>query len=295
MPAEIVAPARLGLMIMTPWTWSIGYRRFNQGVLIRYGRSKSVSVGTLVRLLADAMVLIAGYAVGGLPGIVVGTVAIAFGVVAEAIFIGYRVRPLIQERLAGEPRVEPPLTRKMFFTFYIPLALTSLFGLAAQPIGSAALSRMPLPLQSLAVWPVVFGLLFILRCFGHAYQEVVVALLEIPGAGKILFRFAHLLAGINTGFLLVFSATPTSHAWFSLLSGLDGNLSRLAETGIWFGLLLPSISVYQNLLQGILVHRRRTRRITESVLIFLGVSCICLLYTSPSPRDLSTSRMPSSA
>ena len=24
-------------------------------------------------------------------------------------------------------------------------------------------------------------------------------------------------------------------------------------------------------------------------------ACICLLYTSPSPRDLSTSRMPSSA
>ena len=27
----------------------------------------------------------------------------------------------------------------------------------------------------------------------------------------------------------------------------------------------------------------------------LGVTCSCLLYTSPSPRDLSTSRMPSSA
>ena len=27
----------------------------------------------------------------------------------------------------------------------------------------------------------------------------------------------------------------------------------------------------------------------------LGVGYICLLYTSPSPRDLSTSRMPSSA
>ena len=26
-----------------------------------------------------------------------------------------------------------------------------------------------------------------------------------------------------------------------------------------------------------------------------GVSYVCLLYTSPSPRDLSTSRMPSSA
>ena len=29
--------------------------------------------------------------------------------------------------------------------------------------------------------------------------------------------------------------------------------------------------------------------------IFLGQDFICLLYTSPSPRDLSTSRMPSSA
>ena len=28
---------------------------------------------------------------------------------------------------------------------------------------------------------------------------------------------------------------------------------------------------------------------------YMDVSCSCLLYTSPSPRDLSTSRMPSSA
>ena len=27
----------------------------------------------------------------------------------------------------------------------------------------------------------------------------------------------------------------------------------------------------------------------------VGANCLCLLYTSPSPRDLSTSRMPSSA
>ncbi len=27
-PEEIIEPARIGLMLMTPWTWSIGYRRF---------------------------------------------------------------------------------------------------------------------------------------------------------------------------------------------------------------------------------------------------------------------------
>src|SRR3990172_7197941 len=38
-PQEIVQPARLGLMIMLPWTWSIAYRRFNQGALVRFGLS----------------------------------------------------------------------------------------------------------------------------------------------------------------------------------------------------------------------------------------------------------------
>ena len=37
-------------------------------------------------------------------------------------------------------------------------------------------------------------------------------------------------------------------------------------------------------------------RSAGSKIMFRGQECtICLLYTSPSPRDLSTSRMPSSA
>ena len=65
--------------------------------------------------------------------------------------------------------------------------------LAVQPIGSAALSRMPRALESLAVWPVVSGLMFMLRCPGHAYQEVVVALSDSVGAVRPLKRFAKIL------------------------------------------------------------------------------------------------------
>ena len=36
-------------------------------------------------------------------------------------------------------------------------------------------------------------------------------------------------------------------------------------------------------------------RETEAVCDYLGVETICLLYTSPSPRDATLSRMPSSA
>ena len=35
-PEEIIEPSRIGFMVMLPWTWAIAYRRFNQGVLIRF-------------------------------------------------------------------------------------------------------------------------------------------------------------------------------------------------------------------------------------------------------------------
>ena len=38
-----------------------------------------------------------------------------------------------------------------------------------------------------------------------------------------------------------------------------------------------------------------TEKIWDSSIANIAISWVCLLYTSPSPRDLSTSRMPSSA
>ena len=40
---------------------------------------------------------------------------------------------------------------------------------------------------------------------------------------------------------------------------------------------------------------KRGKRVQRKKKYFPGYVLICLLYTSPSPRDLSTSRMPSSA
>ncbi|NIV34416.1 MAG: hypothetical protein GWN58_34645, partial [Anaerolineae bacterium] len=108
-PNEIIEPARLGLMIMLPWTWSIGYRRFNQGVLIRFGHSLTVGLGTLVRLSADGLLLAIGYLVGSIPGVVVATGAIIAGVLSEALYIGLSVRPVLREQLKPAPSVEPPL------------------------------------------------------------------------------------------------------------------------------------------------------------------------------------------
>ncbi len=275
-PAEIIEPARLGLMIMIPWTWSIAYRRFNQGVLICFGHSRAVGLGTLVRLGADVLVLVTGYLIGINPGIVVAASGIAAGVVSEAIYAGLRVRPVLRHQLKQAPPAEQPLTFRTFLEFYVPLAMTSLLALLAQPIGSAALSRMPDALDSLAVWSVVSGLLFLLRSLGMAYNEVVIALLDEPCAGRNLRQFAAWLTALTTGALLIVAATPLATFWFGRLSALNPRLVTLAHRGLWVGLLIPGLTVLQSWYQGTIVHSRRTRGITEALAIFLLTSSAIL-------------------
>jgi hypothetical protein len=275
-PPEIVAPARTGLMIMTPWTMAIAYRRFNQGVLIRFDHSRMVGVGTLIRLGTNVLTLTAGYLSGSLTGIVVASSAVAVGVVSEAIYTGLVVRPVIRSELIPAPAVKEPLTLPGFLNFYIPLAMTSLLTLLVNPIGSAALSRMPMALDSLAVWPVLSGLVFLLRSLGIAYNEVVVALLDEPKAAPALRRFAiWLAAGTSAGLLLV-AATPVSDLWFQTVSALNPRLVSLAEVGIWFALPLPAVNVLQSWFQGVILHGKRTRGISEAVVVYLVTSALIL-------------------
>jgi hypothetical protein len=273
-PPEIIEPARLGLMIMIPWTWSIAYRRFNQGVLIRFGYSKSVGIGTVVRLSAEVLVLAMGHLLGNAPGIAVGTAAQAAGVLSEAFFVSQVVKPVLNGPLRAASAVEPALNWQAFWAFYIPLVMTSLVSLLANPIGSAAVSRMPQALISLAVWPVINGFIFMLRSLGIAYNEVVVALLEEARSSPNLLRFANLLAGLTTLALILVAATPLANVWFERISALSPQLAILARNGLWLSMPLPALSVIQSWYQGVILFGRRTRGITESVVIYLIVFVI---------------------
>jgi hypothetical protein len=335
-PADVLAPARLGLMIMTPWTWSIAYRRFQQGVLIRSGRSHLVGIGTMVRLGANAAVLTVGMILGNLPGIVVGATAVAIGVMSESLFIGIAVRPTLREQFgntafqtvrdllprrfgqaesrakvpgeaqragvgsgveyvpapgeggllgdvsgtgaipsSGDPR--PPLTWRIFFEFYIPLALTSLLLMSTGPIVSAGVSRMPRPLDSLAVWPVINGLTFILRSLGMALNEVVVAQLDRPGAIRSLRRFSIALGLATTSIFAAVGFTPLARLYFSRVTALSPDLTELATKAVRMVVVMPGFGAIQSWFQGVLVHSRRTRGITESVVIYLTANLVLLM------------------
>jgi len=278
-PPEVVEPARLGLRIMTPWTMAIAYRRYQQGVLIRFGRSRAVSVGTAVRLGTIALTLAVGAALStalGLPAVAVGASATALGVIAEAAFAWFAVRPL----LAGPVRVARndgrPLDIQRFLQFYVPLSLTPLIMFAAMPLSTAAMGRMPSPLESLAAWPAINGLVLAVRSTGFALNEVVVSLLDRPGAAAVLQRFARHVAMTTGLLLLALAATPLGALWIGGVSGLTGVPAALAITGLWFALPIPASTAFQSFHQGAIVHGRATRHVTESVIILLGTILVVL-------------------
>ena len=281
-PDAIVAPARIGLLVAVPWTWSIAYRRFLQGILIRNGASRAIGAGTLLRLSSAAAVLLlglwldrAGYDLG-IPGVAIGTAGVITGVLAEVFFIHARARPVVAAAFDPEAPPSEDLGLRRFLAFYVPLALTSLLSLAVQPIGAAAVSRMPLPIQSLAAWPVVIGLIFVLRAGGTSYKEVVVAILDRPDPLPALRRFTVALALGTLALTAVFVFTPVADLWLRVASGLPADLASLARNALLIGVAIPFLGVLQNWYVGILVYTRQTRAITESMVGFLA-ACTAVL------------------
>ena len=130
--------------------------------------------------------------------------------------------------------------------------------------GSAAISRMPDALASLAAWPVVNGLLFLLRSPGMAYNEVVIAQMDRAGAAKSLRRFATLLLVTTTAITLAIVTTPLANIWLHTVMALSPDLTRISQQALWLGLGLPALAVLISWYQGGLMHSKHTRGITEA-------------------------------
>ncbi len=278
-PESIWEPARMGLQMMTLWTLAIALRRFFQGLLIRASRTRLVGIGTLLRVGVSASVLLAGLMMQNFSGIMVATVALSAGVLVEAGFMFWCVHPMVQDlRNRHDDPEQQPLTLSYLMKFYWPLALTPLIALATLPILSAAISRMPRALESLAIWPVLSGLTFVFRSVGVAVQEVVVTFSDRPQFALPLQQFVGLVSLGAFGSLLVIAATPLSILWFGSVAALSPSLTTMASTALWIAVILPALSPWESYFQGRLVYQGATAPITQAVSLYLvGMSCLLSL------------------
>jgi progressive ankylosis protein len=161
--------------------------------------------------------------------------------------------------------------------FYYPLALTSFIALTVHPMLTFFMGRAPMPVESLAVFPVVHGLTFLFRAAGFSFQEAVIALSgrRFEHIGP-LARFGVMMALATSGGMAVVAFTPLAAVWFEVVSGLPPELSRFAIVPARLAVLLPAAAVLLAFQQAVLVQARSTRSITWATV--LEVVTIAVLF-----------------
>jgi hypothetical protein len=284
-PKPIAAAAQPGMRIMVLWSASIGFRRFLQGVLIRQGQTRWVGYGTVARLISSGGggILLAVFT--DLPGVYIGSIALMAGVMIEAAFIGYVARPTVRYLLASrESPAADALSIWDVASYHAPLAATSLLTLLAQPLIGAGLARMPYPEENLAVWPVIWGILFIFRSPSFALPEAVIALMTERRLKEQVRRFCTFIGVLSAAAMALLVVTPLFRVYLRYVAGLPDRLARFVIPAMILALPLPCINSIHSWFRGQLMAVRRTRVIywgmginlaLTAVLVFAGV----LLHT----------------
>ncbi len=264
LPPPVAALTHTSLVILLPWPSVIGYRRFYQGIMIRAGQTRKVAYGTVVRLAGMGTASGLLFYLGSLPGAWVGAAALSCGVVAEAAASRLMAHRAVQELPPPEAEaVSTPLAYRQIWTFYYPLALTSVLSVGIHPLITFMVGRSRLGLESLAVLPVVNSLVFIFRSFGLAFQEVGIALIGSRWQGyRPLKSFAVLLAALATAVLALVALSPLQRIWFEVVSGLSPQLSVLAGSTLRLLTPMPALAILLSFQRAMLVNLRMTRWIT---------------------------------
>ena len=265
-PSHIVEATRPGMQIMALWGAFIGFRRFHQGIIIRFGNTRHVSVGTVLRVSVSGGTALALGALTNIAGAAIGGAALMLAVIAEAVYIWRVAQPDVASLLQTRRKVgQPALTYRKAIQFHLPLAITSLLTMLVHPAIERGLASTADAEQSLAAWPVVFSILLTMRAGGMAYQEVVLSLNESEDHHRSLRIFTLRLGGSLSLFMLVFAFSPLIRFYLTSILEVPGHLHSLIIMGAQVGLLLPLLTTLHSYFRALLMLSYRTPAIYQAI------------------------------
>jgi hypothetical protein len=276
-PPHIAEAARPGMKIMTLWSAAIGFRRFLQGILIRFGQTRWVGIGTAARLISSAGTGIGLALFARLPGVYMAAVALMAGVVIEAAFIGWVARPTVGRLLTGGDNPRVTLTFSDVVLYHAPLAATSLLTLLAQPVIGAGLARMPHPEDTLAAWPVIWGILFLFRSPAFALPEAVIALATEHHLREPVRIFCLRTGAASSAAMALLVVTPALRVYLRIIGGIPDHLAGFVVPGLLLALAIPYINAVHSWLRGMLMYARRTRIVYWGMGLNLTITAALIL------------------
>jgi hypothetical protein len=237
-----------------------------------------VGYGTIARLVASGGGGIGLAVVTNLPGVWIASIALMGGVVTEALFVWYVGRPAVAQLLNRPARSEDEVfSFRDVARYHTPLAATSLLTLMAQPIIGAGLARMPSPEENLAAWPVIWGVLFVMRSASFALPEAVIALAGAAGAREPVRRFCIQVGAWSSAALTLLALTPLLSLYLRYAAGLPEGLARIVTPSILLSILLPAVNSIHSWYRGLLMLTRRTSFVYRGMALNLAATAAVIV------------------
>ena len=275
-PPTIAAATAPSLRILTWWSFPIGWRRIYQGILIRDGRTRVISIATGARLAVISATMLVGQGLNLLHGAPLGALAMLIAVVVESLLIHWAAQSSLPLRLAVASLATEPLTFRHLWFFYLPLALTTVMRQGIRPVISAGIAGAPFAELSLAAWPVALSLVSMFWGPTMGLQQVTVALTEDKASWQRVTRFVLAVGLILTSSLAVISLTPLLGVVLRQLFGLSQQLAEFAAPATRIMILLPLGYTFHALFTGLLVKQARTPTVRTAKALNLGVVALTL-------------------
>jgi hypothetical protein len=182
-----------------------------------------------------------------------------------------------------------PITRKVVFLFWLPLAATWFMMALEGPYIAAIVARMPEAARGLAAFGVATSLAWLIESPIMMLLSASAALVLDRASYFALRRFAHLLNALVTLGMIVLALPPVFDFVAERLIGLPHDIAHLAHVATTAMILWPAAIGYRRFYQGILVRHHLTRRVAYGTvvrLVSMSVTAALLAFAFELPGSL---------
>jgi hypothetical protein len=158
--------------------------------------------------------------------------------------------------------------------FYRPLAVTTLLRQLGRPLLTTGIAAALLAKDSLAAWPVVWGLTILLAGPAWSLQQLTTALARDDAAYARVRRFSLSLGSLFTLLLALAAFTPLYHWIMGGVYNLSTDLQHLSRPAAQLMFAYPLLMAAQSLLRGRLIRQGCTGAVRTAM--FWNVSALVL-------------------
>ena len=276
-PPELIDETRPAMVILVLWTGFIGYRRVHQGVIINHGRTRTITIGTFIRIIASASVALVLGIIGEASGAVIGAWSLMCAVTVEMIYIHIVSRPVVN-KLVNTPRSPEltPLTLQGVMRFHLPLAITTFMSWSILPMTQRVLAQADNAVEVLAAYTAIFSIMMIMRSGGMSWQEAVIALNKSEKERGALQRFTFTLGAGSSIVSVIFATSPLIVIYSREILDVESTLIPLITTGALFATFLPLFSTLQSYLRALLMGQDNTNPIYQAMMLGFAVTALSL-------------------